>query len=318
MKSQLHEISNQGLEEKNYQGKSSLDKGKSYWLEIKTDSRTEAIDYLFDFEFDNRIIANLDDPSITTRALLYGSTLLINLVVSNTNDIYQSGYLSVIIVAPNVLVTIIEEGNKTFDDFIDEARNSKLKLEINIYDILYFMVCEILQKGIENLAVSKKKVNTLARVIDEDPDEVVLSEIISVKREIGQLTNVAEDQYNMLGFVPKIMWTEDSKVLKEELMEQIHGLAHLKNSLERIEGRVDIIHSHYQLILQERSSKRLSILTVVQSIFVPLSFLTGIYGLNFLFTPQIDWHYGYYILLGLMICLPVIQLWLFKRSGWFD
>ena len=101
-------------------------------------------------------------------------------------------------------------------------------------------------------------------------------------------------------------------------MEQIQGLDHLKNSFERLEKKVNVIHSHYELILQEKGNKRLNTLTVIQAIFVPLTFLVGIYGMNFLFMPELKWQYSYFIVLGVMITITAIQLWWFKRKGWFD
>ena len=101
-------------------------------------------------------------------------------------------------------------------------------------------------------------------------------------------------------------------------MEQVQGLSHLKNSFERLEEKVDAMHAQYQLILQEKGNKRLNTLTVVQSIFVPLTFLAGIYGMNFLFMPELQWEYSYYVVWGVMISITAFQLLWFKRKGWFD
>jgi Mg2+ and Co2+ transporter CorA len=138
------------------------------------------------------------------------------------------------------------------------------------------------------------------------------------KTEISTLDDIVEDQYNMLAFVPKINWTEESKLLRSDLKEQIHGLGYLKNSYERLIEKIDNIHSHYQLILQERGNKRLNTLTVVQAIFVPNTFLAGIYGMNFSFMPELEWKYSYFIILGVIVGISIFQLWWFKRKGWFN
>jgi len=90
------------------------------------------------------------------------------------------------------------------------------------------------------------------------------------------------------------------------------------NSFKRLEEKVDIIHFHYQLLLQEKGNKRLNTLTVIQAIFVFFTFLAGVYGMNFLFMLELQWHYSYYFIWGLMICITVVQLWWFKSQGWFD
>jgi Mg2+ and Co2+ transporter CorA len=154
--------------------------------------------------------------------------------------------------------------------------------------------------------------------MEQDHHAVALNDIIQCKTEIIQLEDIVEDQYNMLAFIPKIDWTEESKVLRSDLKDQVHGLAYLKNSYERLTEKIEDIHSHYQLILQEKGNKRLNTLTVVQAIFVPITFLAGIYGMNFRFMPELEWYYSYFVILGVIIAISIFQLWWFKRKGWFN
>lgn len=101
-------------------------------------------------------------------------------------------------------------------------------------------------------------------------------------------------------------------------MKQIQGLKHLKMSFERQEEKIDNIHGQYQLNLQKKGNKRLNTLTIVQAIFVPLTFIAGVYGMNFIFLPELQWKYDYFIIIGIMASLSGFQLWWFKRKGWFD
>ncbi len=57
-------------------------------------------------------------------------------------------------------------------------------------------------------------------------------------------------------------------------------------------------------------------LTIITVIFVPLSFLAGIYGMNFEYIPELGFKYSYFILLGVMITIVFIQLVLFRRRKW--
>jgi magnesium transporter len=78
------------------------------------------------------------------------------------------------------------------------------------------------------------------------------------------------------------------------------------------------MHTQYQLILQERGNKKLTTLTVVQAIFVPLTFIAGIYGMNFKNMQELQWSYGYSAVLIFMGLLTLFEIWWFKRNGWFD
>ena len=59
-------------------------------------------------------------------------------------------------------------------------------------------------------------------------------------------------------------------------------------------------------------------LTIVSSIFIPLSFIASVYGMNFKYMPELDDHYGYFIVIGVMVCLFVGMLVYFKKKGWMD
>lgn len=57
-------------------------------------------------------------------------------------------------------------------------------------------------------------------------------------------------------------------------------------------------------------------LTIVSTIFIPLTFIAGIYGMNFTNMPELEWHYGYFIILGFMLFVVIYMLTFFKRRGW--
>jgi magnesium transporter len=89
--------------------------------------------------------------------------------------------------------------------------------------------------------------------------------------------------------------------------------------IELIENNRDIIYSLHDLYNSEISFKMnrvINLLTIITTIFVPLSFLAGVYGMNFQYMPELTWKYGYFILLGIMISISLIALIIFKRKNW--
>ena len=58
-------------------------------------------------------------------------------------------------------------------------------------------------------------------------------------------------------------------------------------------------------------------LTIVTSIFIPLSFIAGIYGMNFANMPELTWRYGYFVVLGVMAVLIIFSLMFFKKKKWY-
>ncbi|MFQ8735244.1 MAG: CorA family divalent cation transporter [Bilophila wadsworthia] len=74
---------------------------------------------------------------------------------------------------------------------------------------------------------------------------------------------------------------------------------------------------HCQFVLQQQTDQRLRQLTVLSAIFMPLTLITGVYGMNFAYMPETGWRYGYYATLAGMVWLAIF-LWItLKRKGWF-
>lgn len=60
------------------------------------------------------------------------------------------------------------------------------------------------------------------------------------------------------------------------------------------------------------------VLTVISSIFIPLTFIVGIYGMNFEIMPELTWKYGYFVVMLIMAIIATEMLLWFKHKGWFN
>jgi magnesium transporter len=61
----------------------------------------------------------------------------------------------------------------------------------------------------------------------------------------------------------------------------------------------------------------MKVLTIYASIFIPLTFIVGVYGMNFDYIPELKFQYGYFILWGIMVALVAVMLIIFKKRNWF-
>ena len=87
---------------------------------------------------------------------------------------------------------------------------------------------------------------------------------------------------------------------------------------DRIEKRLDNLREEYSLYQQERTNRRLAVLTVLSAVFLPLTLLAGIYGMNFQVMPELGHPYGYPIALGSMVLVAIGMLAWFRWKGWLD
>lgn len=78
------------------------------------------------------------------------------------------------------------------------------------------------------------------------------------------------------------------------------------------------IREMYQTAADIRQNHTMRILTVVTTIFMPLSLITGWYGMNFQYMPELETRYGYFILIGFCILIILIEIWLFFKNKWLS
>ena len=78
------------------------------------------------------------------------------------------------------------------------------------------------------------------------------------------------------------------------------------------------LRAYHLSVVSNRTNDVMKILTIISSIFIPLGFITGLYGMNFVNMPELQWRYGYFFIVGVMITIAIGLLFWFRSRGWFD
>ncbi|NBC09772.1 MAG: magnesium/cobalt transporter CorA [Bacteroidetes bacterium] len=109
------------------------------------------------------------------------------------------------------------------------------------------------------------------------------------------------------------LMAEDTDVFVRDLHD------HTEQVMENIDSYRDLISGLYDLFVSEVSFKMnsvMQVLTIISTIFIPLTFLAGIYGMNFQHMPELEWRYGYYALWGIMLLIALALIYYFRRRNW--
>ena len=170
----------------------------------------------------------------------------------------------------------------------------------------YFLVLDKVEESIENIE----------EYILLDSDISIKSQIHKLKLQTLMLRkSVAplREAVNQFSRCENALLKEDTLVFARDLHD------HLIQVMDMIETYRDMVSGLNDLYLSELSFKMnnvMKVLTVITTIFVPLSFLAGLYGMNFDNMPELHWRNGYFILLGIMLSIVVGLLLLFHRKKW--
>jgi len=96
------------------------------------------------------------------------------------------------------------------------------------------------------------------------------------------------------------------------------GLQAADGSLTSPDARVGALRAAFQMHAQDKTNRRLGMLTILSAIFMPITLLAGIWGMNFEVMPELKSAYAYPVALGFMAMVGAGMYLFFRRTGWFD
>lgn len=143
-----------------------------------------------------------------------------------------------------------------------------------------------------------------------------LSEIFGLKKNLERLKRITSQQIEMLMQLIK-------EGFDEILPVSLPYLGNVRDHLARIADRTDSdrdavsgLIEAYLLTSSNKTNEVMKVLTLFASIMLPLTVITGIYGMNFKWMPELDWEYGYLFVLSIMIGVAGGLIYYFRRKGW--
>jgi magnesium transporter len=163
----------------------------------------------------------------------------------------------------------------------------------------------------------RSEIRQLSHSMDKEPGAVDIEKIISVKRRLQDITMIAEDQLYCI----RALIAVDSDALpissqRDYLRDAVRNYETALRVVHRYESRTTELHQQYHLSLQAKTETRIRMLTILSSIFLPLTLIAGIYGMNFASMPELQSTWGYPATLGTMLAIAIGQLLFFYKRGW--
>jgi len=143
-----------------------------------------------------------------------------------------------------------------------------------------------------------------------------LTEIHALKREMVYLRKclwpLRELVGNLQGDESKLIDAKLAPYLRDVYGHTIQIIDNLESLRDMLSGTLDI----YMTIVSNRMNEVMRVLTVIATIFMPLTFIAGIYGMNFEVMPELKWPFGYGVVLLIMGATAVGMAMFFKRKKW--
>lgn len=227
------------------------------------------------------------------------------------------------VLAEGLLITFQERPGDCFEPIRTRLRQARGRIRALDADYLaYTLIDAVIDAYFPLLEHFGEQVEALEDEVTTRPVPAVMSRVHRLKRELLELRRAIWPHREMLAALMRdeIHFVEQTvhTFLRDTLDHVIQLLDILETYRETATGLVDI----YLSAASARLNEVMKLLTIIATIFIPLSFVAGVYGMNFdpavspWNMPELGWRYGYPIALGLMMAVALGLLVWFHRKGW--
>lgn len=223
------------------------------------------------------------------------------------------------VLGKNYLVSFQERKADYFDHIRERLRNDiGIVRERGSDYLLYLLLESILDNYFKTLDELEDNVSESCSIdISEDPSPELINSIELFKRQVHQIKKTILPIKDVVTKIER----EKFKLINKRHMKYFYELKDLCLSLidesEQIEVKLESSTNLFFSVQGHRMNQVMKTLTVVATIFIPLTFIAGVYGMNFSNMPELNWKWGYFSIWVIMIAIFVGMLIYFKRKKWY-
>ena len=222
-----------------------------------------------------------------------------------------------LLLGSNFVISFQEREGDIFNSIRERIRNHKgrirrMKADYLGYALLdtivdnYFIILEKIGEDIENMEeelVTRPTPETLQTIHNLKRELIVLRKSIWPLREVVNSLERGESP---------LINEATGVYLRDVYDHTIQVIDTIETFRDMVSGMLDI----YLSSISNKMNEVMKVLTIIATIFIPLTFVAGLYGMNFEFMPELKWHWGYFAALLVMAVVAVLMVFYFRRKRW--
>jgi magnesium transporter len=220
-------------------------------------------------------------------------------------------------VGRSYLVSFHRDPSRSVQHAMESARHNPKVMSEGPDSVLYSVLDYQVDQYMPVLENFEKKIDAVEGRIFTSPTEEVLTEVLEFKKALMRLRRISAHQRDILLRLVR----REFPVIDEKA---IFGLRDVADHLVRItdlsdtyrEQVADALSVHLSIV-SNRTNEIMRVLTLIATIFIPLTFIVGVYGMNFDHMPELHWRYGYLGVWVVMLLVVAAMSWFFRRRGLF-
>lgn len=295
-----------------------LPEDKVIWLDIIGLSKVETIKKIGDrFKIHPLVqedILNINQSPKVEEYENYIFTVLKNIFFNEAKDL-ETEQISIILMG-NLVISIQEYDTDTFHNTHKRLEESKGVRKESGVELYYLLIDSVVD---DYFLILEKMGEEIDRVEDElldKPEKTVLNKIYFLKRELIFLRSVLWPTRNLVSALTRGEFEKiDEKILLyfRDIYDHVIQMIDIGETYRDIcSGMLDT----YLSSIGSKTNEVMKILTIFSTIFIPLTFLSGVYGMNFVYFPELEYKYSYLGFWIISILITIFMIRFLRKKGW--
>ena len=182
--------------------------------------------------------------------------------------------------------------------------------------LAYALIDSIVDNYFSILEKMGEKIEDIEGEVITNPSPETLQSIYSLKREMISLRKSVWPLREIINRMErgemKLITKPTELFLRDVYEHTIHIIDTIESFRDMISGLLDI----YLSSISNKMNEVMKVLTIIATIFIPLTFIAGVYGMNFQNMPELEWKFSYFIVILIMFFIGLCMVWYFRRKKW--
>jgi len=222
-----------------------------------------------------------------------------------------------LVLGENFVISFQERIGDVFEPIRDRIRNSKGRIRKMGSDYLcYSLIDAVVDNYFSILEKIGEKIESMEEKLVSAPTQKTLQQIHKLK---GEMISLRKSVWPLRELINSLQRSESSLIRKTTGIYLRDTYDHTIQVIDTVESFRDVVSSMLDIYLSSVSNSMnavMKVLTIIATIFIPLTFIAGIYGMNFKYMPELEWRWTYPFILAVMIIVAVGMLIYFRKKKW--
>jgi len=292
--------------------------GALLWLDLCKPTDEESFVLTDDFEFHPLAVEDVISEKPRTKLDNYERYLF--LVFQIVDYIGREEGLKVrevdFFLSNNSLVTVHYDEHRIFDYLYARAERDERLLERGIDFLFHAVIDTIVDNYNTTMDILEYEIDEVEADVLGEPDEDTVRSIFTLRRDILHLKRIVLPQREVVGR----LWRGQYDLISDKATVYFSDIYdHLVRIQDVADAERDTLNSAHEVYFSSVSTKTnqiIKILTIFTVLFIPPTFLVGLWGMNFRSMPELSWEYGYVAALGIMLAVVVGLIIFFHKKKW--